>query len=270
MDKEFEIFEQAEKSFNNDINSLVSKIIELILKNKQNIKEMNNDRIQFTIVKSLKYFCIKKKEPLVFQKVTNKLKRDLKELNIIDFSININSVLTNEYKTILHEAWCKYIRKIEPIVLETRETWKKISVPYQHSSTSQDREDLSSNIMVLIFEALPNFDYKKKFKLITYAFNWNRSNMIINKEEAMEPDEIDKMTPIYPQNEGEIDMETVVSIQKILENKCNEREKLIVYKRYYLEKTIKEIAIQLEISAPRVFKLINKILFKLKDELLKE
>jgi len=261
MDKEREIFKKAEKKFYNDVSLLVSMINELILKNKQNTTA-KNDRIQFTIIKSLKYFCIKKSDANVYKRVTYKLKRDLKEFNI-NISINIDSILTDENKNILDEAWCKYMKTIEPIVLET---YKKMRTPLQQTLIPyQDSGDLNTNKIISIYEALPNYDYTKS-ELKTYASHWNRCKYI-DIEEAVDPNEIDKKISIEDPEKAETDIDINLSIQEILENNYDEREQLMVKKRFYLDRTFEEIARQFEITGPRVHKIINDILITLKNEL---
>jgi len=260
MEKEFEIFQQAEKTFYNSISPIVSMIKELIFKKKQHSKETNY-KIQFTIVKSLKYYRIKRYDANIFQKVHNKLKSDFKEFNI-DVSIDINCILTNEYKTLLEEAWRKYIEKIEPILVETR---NKIFIKNKKSLSKEDIEELKSKKTILMFDALPNYDYKKsKFKTYTKKWiSWTGKDKYYNIIEELEL--IDIMTGDSVNDE----IEQNLCIRELINN-LDDNERLLVLKHFYHDKQLNEIARQFEISAPAITKRYKKTLEKLKNDIKNE
>ena len=264
MEKEFEIFEQVEKNFYHKISPLVSKIKELIFQNKQNTKE-TNDNIQFIIIKSLKYYRIKRPDANIFQKVNNKLKRDFKDFNI-DIFVDFNSILTNEDKNLLDEAWLEYMNKIEPIVLKT---WKKIFIPYKSSLSIDDYEELNSIATIIMFDALSNYDYKKS-KFITYVTFWIK-NIIKHmfKETHSNIDDIDSTTSNEIDSEIDIDIETQLYIQKLINN-LDERKRLLILKHFYDDKQLNEITRQFEISAPRITKILKDTLKKLENDLTNE
>jgi len=263
MEQEFEIFKQAEKKFYNNVSPLVSKIKELIFQNKQHADE-KDDNIQFTIMKSLKYYSLKKFDATIYQKVSKKLKRDFKGFDL-DFSINFNTILTIENKNMLDDAWCEYNKTIEPIILET---WKRMFIPYQSSLPFQDFKDIRNDAMINLLDALPNYDYRKS-KLITYVSYWNKIKNN-NNDITFSPDVMDLLKSNEDLEKDEIDIDTKLCIEEYMNNNLDERRRLLILKHFYKGKQLNEIARQFEISKPRVSAILKKLLKKLKKELIDE
>jgi len=151
--QQMEIWQKADKNWLNDVSPIIKK-----LQIKLDLKSDNSQNISI----SLKKYAFRNGNPFREQKLV----RDLKIVK------NSESLLTQYDVSIIKTSWEKYMKEINPIIQNTYKYVIYLSRIYCNKYTFDSNSHLPEIISsgnIGLFKAIPNYDYKKRTKLSTYA-----------------------------------------------------------------------------------------------------
>lgn len=131
-------------------------------------------------------------------------------------------------------------------------------------SNAQDVEDLASDVFLKVYEKLDRFD-DSKASLSTWIYTITRNTVIDHYRTQKKFTPLDESYPAEDNVDGALLQEEMIESLATQLEKLDKRAQKIVILRYFHEKTLKDIAQQMELSYSYVKVLHNQALNDLRQ-----
>lgn len=131
-------------------------------------------------------------------------------------------------------------------------------------SNAQDVEDLASDVFLKVYEKLDRFD-DSKASLSTWIYTITRNTVIDHYRTQKKFTPLDESYPAEDNVDGALLQEEMLESLATQLEKLDKRAQKIVILRYFHEKTLKDIAQQMELSYSYVKVLHNQALNDLRQ-----
>jgi RNA polymerase sigma factor (sigma-70 family) len=139
------------------------------------------------------------------------------------------------------------------------------SLAKKYSSNSHDIDDLVQEGIIGVIKAVDNFDETKATKFSTYAVFWIKKYILdyLNRHySAIHSDYYETLDSVTEDSDIEIEDQSKISLN--FPANFPEQEKQIIIELYEYEFTLKQVALNLDISRERARQLKEKALRRLK------